>query len=492
MNGTTKLGLASLGAALVLGVLGDMLLRTPGFGLNAFLWILGLLAGIWFLVRREAVPHAADGRWLFAAALLAAAGFLWHDSPAMLLLDVAALAVTFGLMAGFGRTGGLGRTSVIDYIVRGLSTGLMTAFGPFMLVLRDIKWTEIPHSNRSGQAAAVLRGLLIALPLVIIFGALFMAADAVFEHMVTRAFGFSIDQVISHIIFGGFWAWITAGFLWVALVQQPAEATLAEKPQAFTLGLTETVIVLGLLNLLFLSFVLVQFRYFFGGAALVEASTGLTYADYARRGFFELTAVSALVLPVLILSHYLLPKAQAAQERVYRWLAAALVVQLFVIMASAMKRMILYERAFGLTELRLYTTAFMIWLAALFIWFGVTVLRGRWERFAAGVLVSGYVALVTLHGLNPDALIARVNVSRLEIGRRFDSQYLTTLSADAVPVLLNALPKLEEPDRRFVAQQLLDRWGGERQGDWRTWNWGRNRAQSAVRAQLPELKSAAQ
>ena len=57
-------------------------------------------------------------------------------------------------------------------------------------------------------------------------------------------------------------------------------------------------------DLLFLAFVLVQFRYLFGGAELVRGLTGMSYADYARRGFFELVAVAALSLPLLLLADW--------------------------------------------------------------------------------------------------------------------------------------------------------------------------------------------
>ncbi|HEY3366699.1 MAG TPA: DUF4173 domain-containing protein [Symbiobacteriaceae bacterium] len=491
MSGTTKLGVAALVVALGLGVLADALLRTPLFGLNGFFWILCLLGGYWLLVRREAVGVSREGWYLLAPALLAAIGFLWRDSPFLLMLDVAGLAIAFALMVGFGRTGGLGGASVPEYIARGVSAVVLTLFGPFVLVLRDVRWSELPRDRRSVQMAAVGRGLLIALPLVVVFGALFMAADAVFEHIITTAFGIDIGQAFSHVIFIGFWAWLAAGFFWAGLIQKWPEATAVPRATGLSLGLTEMAIVLGLLNALFLAFVVVQFRYFFGGAALVEASTGLTFADYARRGFFELAAVSALVLPVLLGSHFLLPRERPDQERLYRWLAGALVGQLFIIMASALKRMMLYERAFGLTEARLYTTAFMVWLAVLFVWFGVTVLRGRWERFAAGVLISGYVALAALHLLNPDALIAGVNVQRLETGRRFDSHYLTTLSADATPVLLAALPKLEGEDRFTVANGLLNRRESPIHRDWRSWNWGRSQEDAALAANLDALKAMA-
>src|SRR5205085_5750237 len=139
-----------------------------------------------------------------------------------------------------------------------------------------------------------------------------------------------------------------------------------------------------LLDALFLCFVCVQVRYLFGGATWVAQVAGLTYAEYARRGFFELVWATALVLPLLLALHWLLRTDDRAAQRIFRALAAAQLVLLFVVIASALTRMRLYQREYGLTELRLYTTAFMGWLALVFVWFAATVLRGARERFACG------------------------------------------------------------------------------------------------------------
>src|SRR3982750_4518589 len=113
----------------------------------------------------------------------------------------------------------------------------------------------------------------------------------------------------------------------------------------------------------------------------------------------------------------------------------------------------LYTQEFGLTELRLYTSAFMFWIFAVLVWFLLTVLRGYRARFAFGALVTGFAAIALLNALNPDALIVRTNVARMEAGKEFDAPYLASLSADAVPRLLDALSVMNEKDRRAVEEE---------------------------------------
>ena len=208
-------------------------------------------------------------------------------------------------------------------------------------------------------------------------------------------------------------------------------------PSAFTLGTVEVGVILGLMNLLFLSFVLVQLRYLFGGMDLVQSTPDFKLADYARRGFGELVTVSALVLPILLASHW----ARCAKEsrrpnETFRILAGVQIGLLFVIMASAVQRLVLLtgNLGYGLTTIRLYPLIFMSWLAIVFAWFGVTVLRGHRNYFAWGALWSAFLVLGATHGLNPDAFIVKTNLAlmRRTVVRR---KLQFNLSGDALPLM---------------------------------------------------------
>ena len=276
---------------------------------------------------------------------------------------------------------------------------------------------------------------------------------------------------------------MTAGF-GRRLFLAPYAPADPERPSRLpTLGAVETGTILGLLNLLFLSFVLVQIRYFFGGAATVAATAGLTYTQYARSGFFELVWVAALVLPLLLSLHRLQDTGNARAMRLFSAQAAVQVALLFVILASAMLRMKLYQDTCGLTELRLYTMAFMGWLAVVFAWFVLTVLRGQREHFAFGAVVAAFILIVGLHIANPDAQIIRTNAARAAQTHEFDAAYAASLSADAVPALVAVLPSLPPDVQGDVSARLRPLWSAD-PGDWRSWNWGRFSAFHAVQSRL--------
>src|SRR5437660_404333 len=207
-------------------------------------------------------------------------------------------------------------------------------------------------------------------------------------------------------------------------------------------------------------------------------------------------AADPLVLPFLLGAERLRRDASREHQRTLRQLSGLLLALLGVVMASALQRMRLYVAEFGLSETRLYATAFMIYLAGAFAWFAVTVLRGHWRRFAFGALVQGFAVLAGLHLLTPDALIVRTNLARTAAHRPFDAVYATSLGADAVPDLLAAFARLGDQDKCRAAAALLARWTPEGNGGkqpaadgWRNWNLARARARRAVHEHAALLKA---
>lgn len=490
MTNTTRLGFSIMAAALVAGALGDGLLRATPWGLNLFVWLAALAAlaaGVLILNR---VDLDAGGRWLVIPLLFFAAAIAWRDSPVLKALNLIGIIITLAMILMRSQAGKLLVGGVTDYAL-GVLVSLYNALaGAGRLIGGGIEWKEIPRDGWAKHLAPVFRGLAIAFPLLLVFSGLLASADAVFSDLVLRLFKWDVESLVVHCLMTAIIAWAVAGFLRGVLIGKEMKAVNAKRPESLWLGVTETVIVLGLLDILFLSFVVVQFRYFFGGAARIQAVAGLTYAEYARSGFFELVGVAALSLPLLLAAHWLLRKEKARDERVYRVLAGVQIALLFVMIVSALQRMRLYQREYGLTELRVYTTVFMGWLAVIFVWFAMTVLIGRRERFAFGAVATGFLAIGALLAVNPDRLIARVNVEHAIAGHNFDAVYVASLSADAVPEMVAALPKLNNSQRCALVRILQSQPTAESPG-WRRWNWSRAEAARALAASGRELRESA-
>jgi hypothetical protein len=533
MNERTKTGLEILQAAVLLGVLGDVLLRATPWGLNVFLFIGALAAAMVMLVlRRKNELWTKQTAYLHGALLFFAAMFVWRDSAELKVFDTLAILTVLAVATLPALKIKTRVAGVFHYLIGFLWSCISVAFAPFALIFADIEWKTIPQTGWSKHLIAVLRGLAIAAPLLLIFGALFVAADAVFEGLVQRTFNIQPDVLIGHLLLAGFLSWITAGYLRGSLngilsvgeaknaapinveikplnlsvtdevkEEEKEEIKTGEKasenpkeekkswewqnfdnsvlPQGFTLGAIETSIVLGLINLLFLSFVVVQIPYLFGGMEFVQNTPDFKLAEYARRGFGELVTVAALVLPILLISHWLLRKDNLLNEKIYRILAGVQIVLLFVIMISAAQRLFLLtgNLGYGLTTIRFYPMVVMIWLALVFVWFALTVLRGAREQFAWGALWLALFILGTLHFFNPDDFIVRTNVRLMNENRSFDAFYNSSLSDDAVPVLIENLPAMNFMSQCTIKSKLAQRLQkAESEIDFRSWNVSRRRA----------------
>lgn len=487
----TRAGLAALGAALPLGMLGDGLLRAWPWGANVPLCAGAFVLALLGVARWQRLPLAGDGRWLLAPALLFAATFAWRDSLFLKALNGLAFLAAVALALHRLQTGRVFVASIADYFLAALSAAVHACMGTALLLFSDVRWAGLAGGGAARHWLAAGRGLLLALPALVVFTALFSAADASFEAAVRQVFRWSFEELLGHLILTGFLAWLVGGLLREALLTTPWAPPQARLGDVVSLGIVEVAVVLGLIDLLFGAFVALQLPYLFGGAATVLGSDALTYAEYARRGFFELVVVVALAVPLLLLAHALLRRERPVGERAYRILAGLLVVLLVVIMASAVLRMRLYQEAYGQTELRVYATAFMGWLGLVLLWFALTALRGRADRFPLGTVVAAFLVIAALDALGPDAHIVVTNAGQASPAQPLDVRYVSQLSGDAVPALVDALPSLPPDQRRAVARQLLSRWTPPQDQDWRAWSWGRYQAWLAVGGNQNSLEAAA-
>jgi two-component system, OmpR family, sensor histidine kinase BaeS len=164
-----------------------------------------------------------------------------------------------------------------------------------------------------------------------------------------------------------------------------------------------------------------------------------------------------------------------------------LVALVFVVMVSAIQRMRLNVDEQGLSELRIYVTVFIGWMAVMLLWFAATALRGQWERFAAGALATGLLAAVLLNAINPDAMIARDNLERIQRGQNIDHGVIRRLSADGVVAACQPVAGLDRATQDAAIQPAVKRWRTRPVTDWRSWNWSRSQAMEAAATCAPDL-----
>jgi hypothetical protein len=506
-----SIALRILAFAAAVGLVSQALLIGNVFGLN-----LPLMAGA---VLAAAVALRPVGRridpldpWLPVGAIAVTAGIAIRADPFLVLLDIGSGCLLLGAAAAAIGGSAVPRRSAVAIVELALIVLGWTMAG-ILRVTIAARRPAGPHESQRRipvPAAPILRGLLIAVPILIVFAALFSSADAVFARLTDQLFGWRIDlgELPFRLAVAFLIAWLAAGLLAIAagLVEPPKPppapmrqslgAAAADPPVAWPaqrpvrLGSIEAATILVAVDVLFGFFVLLQLAYLFGGLDTL-AATGLPYAQYARSGFFELVWVAVLAGGLLVIVHGLAVRTG--------WIVGsglALAALTAVVLASAFLRLRIYQDAYGWTELRFYVLGTIIWLA---VGIGVTVVllaRDRMRWLLHGLAISAVAVLVAINLVGPARVIAEQNVARLldpslvpPDGRTgLDLRYARLLGDDAVPALMTALPALAGEDRAELLAVLAARkadLADSSTSGWPSWNLGRERAREAL-ASLPD------
>ncbi|MCA1823471.1 MAG: DUF4153 domain-containing protein [Mycobacteriales bacterium] len=449
---------AFLGAAVATAVLAALIVPgyPPGVGVTASL----LLIGATLL---SAVRSRLDLWGWCCAALVGVLAVMPTVRAAewLIALDVLAVGALGSLALARARRGG-------DVLIGLVGVALRAPRGAMLLIVSAARAAGRPATAR--QLRPLVRGVLLSVIALGIFGPLFISADDAFADLTSRLlFPDWLFTLLPLRVFT-FAAVLLAIAAGLAVAEAPVRLRAAMGGGSGSL--LEWLLPVVVLDALFTAFVLVQLAVLFGGDDYVQRTTGLSYASYARQGFGQLLAVVVLTLVVIAVAS----RRVGAEPRARRQAQASLGVLCLlalVVLFSALHRLALYEDAFGLTRLRVLAHTLGLLVGVLLVL--VVVAGARWQAswLPRAVVLSTAVTLVVLNLVNPDQLIARRAVNRAARGRQVDAAYLATLSADAIPQLLRLPPAI-----RACALPALD---DVPDGGWPGANLARSKARRRLR-----------
>jgi hypothetical protein len=427
------------------------------------------------------------GKWLKYSMSDYLVGFLRLAGSAL----ARPVGVLFRKGTGNGSTGTNGNTSIATEPARSTEVDQSAQAQP-------VQTAQPAIPARPRRVWAILRGLLLALPVVALLASLLAAADPIFSRQLDDLLKIfriqNLGEYIFRVIYICIGAYLLIGVFAHALSASHEEKLIGvEKPWLTPfLGWTEAVIVLGSVDLLFAFFVAVQFRYFFGGQVNIHID-GYTYAEYARRGFGELVAVAVISL-LLFLGLSAITRRQAGQQKhIFSGLGITLVMLVAAILVSAFQRLLLYEAAYSFTRLRAYTHVFMVWVGVLLAITVVLELLGRLRGFALALVVVVLGFGTSLAALNVDGFIARQNVARAVSGSEMDTVYLVGLSDDAVPALAKTFqdgrlsPALYDQVGGVLACRAASAAQDTRTRPWQAYHWSLRNANAWYAFLKPQL-----
>jgi hypothetical protein len=433
----------TLWAAATAGLVAGLVIA-DGLGINLLLAALPAAVAAWGAARRArrrvrpwTVVWAVGGLALLAVPALRDAGW-----PVFL-----AVAGAFALGA-LALNGGRSWTAV-----------LLAPLGVCAAAVNGIAWAFRGVKERaagtSGRLGPVLRGVGVAVLLLVVFGALFAGADAAFADLLGNLvpdLDGPADGPLRLVMFAlGVVLALAAARTAAAPIPWDRTRIPAGRPR----GRTEWALPLVVLTVLFAAFNAVQLAVLFGGYDAVLDKTGLTYSDYARQGFWQLLVVTLLFLVVVVVAVRTAPRSGPSDRVLVRGILGVLCALALVVVASAVRRMDMYVDAYGLTRLRISVFAMEFWLGLVIV---LVMAAGVWGArwLPRAVAASAAVGVLAFGLMSPDAMIAEHNVQRYTADDdgpvELDQRYLEGLSVDAVP----ALDRLEEPLRSCLLAEFTD------------------------------------
>lgn len=432
--------------ALAIGVVLEVGLRG---GLNNAAVTLAVALTVRLLWADERLAQR-EARTIAAASLVPALFLAVRASPWLAWSNAMAVAALLLVAVVHARQGSILDSTpmqVVQHGISGLAHGVAAT-------LRSL--APAASSDQRGRFVRLSRALVVAVPVVFVLVALLASADAVFASMLKPEV--DAGPVVGHAVLT-----MLLASLVVALVSATShEDSKPTRHDRF--GVIETSTMLGLVGGVLALFVASQL------VALTDAgdrsieSAGLTPAEYARSGFFQLCLATGLVLAFLAVVRALADP-PALRSRVVVVLGAAVPSLALGLVIVSLRRLALYDEAFGLTMLRLWAVGTAIWMGTVLI---MTAARNlgvgsgrRW--LLAGSGVAALVLVIVANLSNPEALVARHNLGRANDGAQLDPGYLATLSDDAVPVITYALEDGTDLTRR-VQLRIALRCGDDRRG----------------------------
>ncbi|MDX3656708.1 DUF4173 domain-containing protein [Streptomyces sp. ID05-26A] len=447
------------GKAMVAGLvagLGGAFLAVPNNGIGWFLAGLVGVGGVLFYAGKPTVERAL---WLAGALAFLAMGFLRAAEWVFPLSLMASMLCGSIAMAG-GKT------------VRGLVFG---ALGVGLGALRSIPWVAKGFRRRGPIGIRPFVSVGVALVLLLVFGSLLAGADKGFNDFLEGLIpDLDIDDYVQQTFFGVVAALGALGACYlVAAPPEISEDAEDAEVKPGSLRLKDYGLPVGALVVLFTGFVGTQLAVLFGGEAYVMKTAGVTFAEYARSGFWQLLWVTILTLGVIAgVARFAVKKTQRDQLWL-RVLLGSLAVLTLVIVASALSRMWFYQQAYGWTVLRLLVASCEVWLAVVYLMVIASGISLRANWLPKAIVATGAAFFLAVVALNPERVVADYNVSRFEATQKIDTYYLSQLSEDAVP----ALVRLPQHERSCALRWIKNR---TPEADWREWNLARHNARKSL------------
>nr|WP_290443515.1 DUF4173 domain-containing protein [Sporolactobacillus kofuensis] len=462
---------------MLLGILANVLFFDRNLGLSYPIFVLAFY-GI-FLWNTQSTVEKNFAGFLMIPVVLLSLTYLIFSNKVFYAINFIAIPILIVMQTTWSANKARGAWSPY-HAIGDLFLGFL--YRPFVfmalpLQLISKKLSQGMGTKKESNFFKITIGILVAVPLVAVIVALLASADQIFNSMVDALPNIFIhipfETLIPRTIFSTVITLLSFSYIW-SLMRKPKIKRIVFEDRDHVVSLRSSLdqvissTLLSMINAIYVLFTLIQFSYLFGGFSFALPAE-FTYAQYARRGFFELVLVTLINFSILLLLIYCTKKGTTRMNRMMQALETLLVFCTLIMLVSAFVRMYLYEQMYGYTYLRVFTHAFMIFLFVLVMFTLVRIWNGRMNLFKCYVL-TGITALVLINFTTIDAFITKWNIDRYEHTGKIDIGYLTELSDDAVPGMIRLLHAKDDQIAGPIENYLYERKQELNKMDWQSFN----------------------
>ncbi len=450
LNVTSKEKMITIFLALMLGIFFNLFYVGKYVGVSSLIYNLMLFVLFFWSLRDKIKVKKNMGWFMIIPTLLLSLSYAIYANEVLRIINaivVPLLMVVTNILIvqediAWGSTNFIGR--VLKRIV---NSSFQNIFKPFKFT-KEIISRKDTHSV-SPAKKHIIKGLVISIPLLTVILILLTSADMMFRYYIlniSNAFsGINTFEFIYHfiIILGSFL--YIFGYVWS--YKYPFEEEKSTKVKKATWEPITVLTVIFVINIVYLAFTVIQASYLYSG---VNSSLpkGFTYAEYARKGFFELVVVTIINFTILLCCLKFMNKENKKLNIISNVLLTCLVMFTFNMLFSAHYKMSLYENTFGYTRLRIYVQLFMLLLSILI----VIAFASIWYKkipIAKFIIIASLLMYVIVNYINIDRIIAKENIDRHNKKEIIDINYLTKLSNDALP---ETIKMKNDPDSKISSE----------------------------------------
>lgn len=427
---------------LIAGILAEEAFFRGEIGISYFVFIAVFYTIFFWRFRSFSFSHLRVGYLVLISIWLLAAGYYLTDSIlfyALNIIVIPSLVIFHIALITSPKKMEWNKLFFILYTTLRIGHGVRYASNFIKHIAKKLNRSSNPKHNDVWKK--VLIGVAIAIPFLFVVLNLLMSADTQFEKLLSNIpnlFNFQTEYIFRIIIILIY----TFGFFGFMQVLLQKKVHIVQKEGTFKLPQMDGVVtltVLLLLDLVYILFVVVQFKYFFSGTL----NDGFTYAEYARRGFFELLFVTLINLTITTGMITFTKHVQGKLKTTILFALSLLVLSSGVLLISAFMRMSMYEDAYGFTFTRVLVNSFMVFLMVIFAYTLVKIWLDRLSLFHF-YFIASLIYYAGMNIINLDQIVVERNIARYETTGKIDIHYLNNFSSTGILGLIELYDK--DPD----------------------------------------------